>query len=161
MNDTATVEHAVHHATFTVERTYPVAPARVFAAFADEAKKRRWFAEGEGWEVFEFKLDFRVGGTEVSRFAYQGGPEVRNDTVFHDIVPERRIVLSYRMTMGPRALSACLSTVQFTPTADGTRVSYTEQGAYFDGGAALAQGHEQGSRQLFERLADELAGKLS
>jgi uncharacterized protein YndB with AHSA1/START domain len=160
MNDVAAAPE-IHHATFTVERTFPVAPARVFRAFADQARKRRWFAEGEGWEVFEFKLDFRVGGAETSRFAYQGGPEVRNDTVFHDIVADRRIVLSYRTTMGPRLLSACLSTTRFTPAGDATQVSYTEQGAYFEGGAALAQGHEQGSQHLFERLAAELAGSLN
>jgi uncharacterized protein YndB with AHSA1/START domain len=155
----AAADGAVHHATFTVERSYAVAPARVFDAFADAAKKRRWFAEGDGWEVFEFTLDFRIGGSEVSRFAYRGGPEVRNDTVFHDIVSDQRIVQSYRMTMGARPLSVCLSTVRFTPAGAGTQVRYTEQGAYFEGGPKLAQGHEQGSRQLFERLAAELANE--
>jgi uncharacterized protein YndB with AHSA1/START domain len=59
-----------------------VPPARVFAAFANGATKRRWFAEGEGWEVLEFTLDFRVGGGEVSRFRFRDGPEIRNDTIF-------------------------------------------------------------------------------
>ncbi len=36
----------VTHATFRVERSYPTPPARVFAAFANPATKRRWFAEG-------------------------------------------------------------------------------------------------------------------
>ena len=39
------------HASFTIERSYAASPARVFAAFADPAQKRRWFAEGEGWEL--------------------------------------------------------------------------------------------------------------
>jgi hypothetical protein len=34
----------VVHSTFAIERTYPVALSRVFAAFADGATKRRWFA---------------------------------------------------------------------------------------------------------------------
>jgi hypothetical protein len=33
-------DHAVAHATFSLERTYPVAPAQVFAAWADPEIKR-------------------------------------------------------------------------------------------------------------------------
>jgi uncharacterized protein YndB with AHSA1/START domain len=148
-------QYSVIHNTFSVERAYPVPPARVFSAFADQATKRRWFAEGEGWEVFEFTLDFRVGGSEVSRFRFKDGPEVRNDTIFQDIVPNRRIVFSYRMTIGPKALSASLSTVEFVPSGDGTLMTYTEQGAFLDG-ADSAKGREEGSRWLLDRLAEEL-----
>ena len=55
-------------------------PARVFFAFADKATKRRWLIEGEGWEIYEFSADFRVGGGDMSRFSYKGSPEIRNDT---------------------------------------------------------------------------------
>ncbi len=36
-------ERSVTHATFVVERLYDASPARVFAAWADPAAKRRWF----------------------------------------------------------------------------------------------------------------------
>jgi uncharacterized protein YndB with AHSA1/START domain len=65
-------QRSVTHATFTIERTYDAPPRRVFKAFADPAIKRRWFAEGEGWEIEEFMVVFRVGGTERSRFRFQG-----------------------------------------------------------------------------------------
>ena len=58
----------VVHRTFSVERAYPAPPARVFAACAAPETKRRWFAEGAGFEVDEFTLDFRVGGFERTRF---------------------------------------------------------------------------------------------
>jgi uncharacterized protein YndB with AHSA1/START domain len=132
----------------------------VFEAFANPATKRRWFAEGDGWEVFEFTLDFRTGGTETSRFSFQGGPEVRNDTQFQDVSPNRRIVLPYRMTMGEKLLSVCLATVELTPVGSGTRLSYTEQGAHFEGGADLAKGHEEGARQLLERLVAAIDGRI-
>lgn len=31
----------VTHSTFSIDRSYPVPPARVFAAFSDKATKRR------------------------------------------------------------------------------------------------------------------------
>ena len=64
----------VTHASFVIERDYAASPSRVFAAFADPAQKRRWFAEGEGWSIERFDVDFRIGGSERSSFRYQGGP---------------------------------------------------------------------------------------
>ena len=41
----------ITHASFSVERTFPVAPARVFAAFADPDLKAAWFRGPHGWEA--------------------------------------------------------------------------------------------------------------
>ncbi len=73
-------EPFVAHGSFSIERTYPVSPERVFNAFRDPVKKRRWFAEGVVWKLFQFDVDFRVGGSETSRFSFRGGPEITNDT---------------------------------------------------------------------------------
>lgn len=52
----------------------------------------------------------------MSRFSFKGSPEIRNDAQFHDIVRDRRIVFSYRMTLGQKPLSASLVTVELVPT---------------------------------------------
>jgi uncharacterized protein YndB with AHSA1/START domain len=70
-------QSSVVHSTFTIERTYEASPARVFAAFADVPTKRRWFVEGEGWEIDAYTMDFRVGGLERGRFRFQDGPEIQ------------------------------------------------------------------------------------
>jgi uncharacterized protein YndB with AHSA1/START domain len=145
----------VVHGTFSVERTYPSPPSRVFAAFSDREMKRRWFAEGEGWEIDEFAVDFRVGGHEVSRFRFEGGAPMGNDTVYLDIVPDRRIVFAYTMTVGGGRISVSLATVEIAPSGGGSRLVYTEQGAFFDG-ADKPEGREAGCRELFERLGEEL-----
>ena len=65
MNETAKItspQNSVIHSTFSIERIYPHAPARVFFAHADQSMKRRWFAEGEGWSIDEYMLDFRLNG---------------------------------------------------------------------------------------------------
>ena len=148
-------QSSVVHSTFSIERTYPVPPSRVFSAFANQAAKRRWFAEGEGWEVEEFTLDFRVGGREFSCFRFEGGAPIRNETVYQDIVPDRRIVFAYSMAVGDQRISVSLATVEITPSGDGTRLVYTEQGAFFDG-AGEPEGREAGIRELLEKLGEEL-----
>jgi uncharacterized protein YndB with AHSA1/START domain len=148
-------ESSVVHSTFSIERTYAAFPSRVFFAFADQETKRRWFAEGEGWEIHEFTADFEVGGYERSRFRFRGGPEIRNETVYQDIVTDRRIVFAYTMTVGEKRISASLATVELFPEGKGTRLIYTEQGAYFDG-ADQPRDRELGCRELLERLDQEL-----
>lgn len=153
-------ERSVTHASFTIERTYDAAPERVFAAFANPAEKRRWFAEGEGWHVDKFEMDFRPGGIETSVFRFGDGPEGRNDTVHLDIVENRRIVSAYTMIIGGNRISASLATIEFEPAGKGTRLTYTEQGAFLDGHDNAAQ-REAGCRELFEALAAELARQIA
>lgn len=149
-------ERHVTHATFTIERTYDAPPARVFAALSDPAAKRRWFAEGEGFNVHSYELDFRVGGHETTRFDYQGGAPMRYDCVIQDIVPERRIIQAYSMMIGDDRISASLATTELEPAGSGTRLVFTEQGAYLDGFGDGPEGREHGSRELLEALAREI-----
>ena len=91
----------------------------------------------------------------MSRFSFPGGPEIRLDAQFQDIIPDTRIVFAYRMATGQKAFSASLTTVELTPSGKGTHLTYTEQGAYFDS-ADSAAGREEGCRGLLEKLAAEL-----
>ena len=64
-------ERSVIHSTFVIERSYPATPERVFTAFADPAKKRRWFVDDRGIGVEGFEMDFRVGGSEHRPISFQ------------------------------------------------------------------------------------------
>jgi uncharacterized protein YndB with AHSA1/START domain len=154
-NETSAASDKVIHSTFSLERTYPQPPARVFFANADKAMKRRWFVEGEGWEIDSYTFDFRVGGIEASRFRFQGGPEITYDAVIQDIVDNSRIVFAYRMSVAGNPISVSLSTIELIPSGTGTLMRYTEQGSYFGDPNAPA-GREHGSRELLEKLAQEL-----
>jgi uncharacterized protein YndB with AHSA1/START domain len=146
------------HDSFTIERTYPASHQRVFSAFANQETKLRWFAEGEGWEVDEFTVDFREGGRELARFQFKGGAPIRNDTVYLDIVPDQRIVFAYTMTVGEKHVSASLATVEFASAGDGTRLTFTEQAAFFDGADGRSR-REGGWGTLFRRLGEELGSQ--
>jgi len=146
---------AVIHDDFTIERTYPTTAARVFRALSDPAKKRRWFAEGEGFVVDSYTLDFQVGGFERTRFRFGDGPPMTNDTVYLDIVPEQRLVFAYWMTVAGAPLSSSLGTMELVPVPGGTLLRFTEHTAYLDGNDGSAA-RQEGTRELLEALAREL-----
>ncbi len=149
------------HSTFVIERSFPKSPERVFAAFADVAKKRRWFAEGPMHEVQEFNSDFRVGGAERLRYRFREGTpfkgvEITNQGTYQEIVPNRRIVSASTMAFGDKPFSASLVTVELVPTDTGTDLVCTHQGAFFEGGDG-PQIREAGWRTLIDKLATELS----
>ena len=152
---------SVTHSTFVIERHYAAPPERVFAAFADPAQKRRWFVEDKGMTVEDYALEFRVGGSERARYRFKAGSPfpgvaLASDGIYQDIVPERRIVTAYTMTLGERRISASLATFELLPEGDGTDLVFTDQGAYFEG-ADGPKIREQGWSQLLGNLTREVS----
>jgi uncharacterized protein YndB with AHSA1/START domain len=152
---------SVIHNTFVIERSYPQSAERVFAAFKDPAKKRRWFAEGEKHDVESFEMDFRVGGSEHYRFRFNDkspfpGVALTNDSTHLDIVPDQRIVTVYSMSLGGKHISASLVTIELLPTQKGTDLICTHQGVFLEGSGGPEM-REAGWRFLFDKLAAELA----
>jgi uncharacterized protein YndB with AHSA1/START domain len=129
-------ERSVIHDTFTIERTYPAAPGRVFAAFASHEAKATWGGTGspeaEPGEAGASEFDFRVGGGERFGNVYQG-VSYRFDARYYDIVPDQRIVYAYEMYADDARISVSVATVEFAKVAEGTRLTLTEQGVYLDG----------------------------
>jgi uncharacterized protein YndB with AHSA1/START domain len=144
-------ERSVIHDTFVIERTYPASPARAFAAFAAKEAKDTWGDTGDiaGIEpaTGPIEFDFRVGGRE--RFGF----------VYHDIVPDQRLVYSYEMYADGVRFSVSVATIEFVKTADGTALTWTEQGTYLDGfdGDDAPRLREGGTGEMLDGLAKYLA----
>ena len=154
-------EPAVVHSTFVIERSFPTSPERVFAAFTDPAKKRRWFAEGGDHDIDEFTSEFRVGGTEKLRYRLGKstpfpGVELINESRYQDIVPGQRIVTAATMDLGGKRISVSLVTYEFVKTEKGTDLILTHQGTFFEGSGG-PELREIGWKKLLDNLAAEVA----
>jgi uncharacterized protein YndB with AHSA1/START domain len=148
-------KRSVVHDTFVIERSYPAAPPLVFHALSDKAAKARWFAGPGEWEVARYELDFRVGGREVNSGARKGEPAHTFDAVYHDIVENERIIYAYDMHVGDTRISVSLATIELKPEGGGTRLTFTEQGAFLDG-YDDAGSRERGTRELLDALGRSL-----
>lgn len=144
-------ERSTTHATFVIERQYAHPPAKVFAAYADPAKKAKWFGGPPEWTRLEHTFEFRVGGKEIESGGPPGGVVHKMSGVYWDIIENERIVMSYEMQLGDTRISVSLGTTEFRPSATGTTLTYTEQGVYLDGYDDAGQ-REEGTRELLDQL---------
>ena len=148
-------ERSIAHAGFTIQRRYGVAPERVFAAWADPAAKARWFGGPEEWEAGPHELDFREGGSEVNSGRPTEGPVHRYRAIYWEIVPNERIVYTYELLIDEVRSSVSLVTVELERDGEGTRLTFTEHGAFFDG-LEDPDVRPGGWGSLFDGLAREL-----
>jgi uncharacterized protein YndB with AHSA1/START domain len=149
---------SVTHADFTIERRYGCTPQETFSAFSDPELKRQWFANPGNWPEAVWELDFRVGGGEVHSGGSPGGRHNEFKSRFHDIVENERIVFAYDLLHDHRLISVSLTTIEFFADGDGTRLVFTEQGAFFDGPDATAA-REHGTGKMLDALGRFLAGE--
>jgi uncharacterized protein YndB with AHSA1/START domain len=153
-------QQASMHGAFTIERTYPAAPAKVFAAWSDPRVKARWFIGPDNWVLLRRELDFRVGGAELLHGRFEVN-ETLYTARYHAIEPERRIVFVYDMHLGPKHAShhsVSLATVEFLKAGAGTRLLFAESVVFLDG-TALAEGTASRERGWAEHLG-RVAGCL-
>lgn len=146
----------ITHASFGLERSFNAPPSTVFQAFSDHASKKKWFAGPPEWHQAESSLDFRVGGSETDVGGPEGGFVSEMHAIYHDIVLNERIVYTYEMLLDGQRISVSLSTLEFEPDGDGTRLTLTEQGAFFTGAResdqAQVAGRKQGTNDLLDAL---------
>ncbi len=152
-----TVARSVVHASFHLERRYEAPVARVWRALTDETAKAKWFAGTPGkWELLERRMDVRVGGSERLSGRWEDGVVSSFDAVYHDVVPNERLVYSYTMHLDEKKISVSLATLQLAAEGGTTRLKVPEQGAFFDG-YDDAGSREHGTGHLLDALGASLA----
>jgi len=151
-------QHPVHHATFAITRDFEAPVARLWGAFARQDLKDRWFgAHGDAVVITERTFDFRPGGRETAVGHWKTGTVSNFQSTYHDIVEGQRIVYVYDMFVNDWKMSVSLATIEVEARGSGSRLTITEQGAFFgEEGAKHAAGRAQGTAQLMGMLGDSL-----
>jgi uncharacterized protein YndB with AHSA1/START domain len=157
---TSTTSRTQTHATFVLERDYAAPVDRVWSAFADADVKKQWFGPDD-IEDAEVSEDFRVGGVAINHGTMQGRRSEFRAT-YSDIVDRERIVYVYDMWSDGVHASTSITTIVLEPTAEGTRLTFTEQGVHLDGvhgpGPGAAAGREHGTGWLLDRIRPLVEG---
>lgn len=153
---TGTDVRSVVHATFHLERSYEAPIARVWKALTNQEAKQKWFSGTPGrWKLLERHMDVRVGGSERLKGRWAGGVVSTFDAVYHDVIPEQRLVYSYVMHLDEKKISVSLATLQLDATDGKTTLKVTEQGAFLDG-YDDAGSREHGTGHLLDALGASL-----
>jgi uncharacterized protein YndB with AHSA1/START domain len=155
-------EPKVVHSTFVVERSFSKPVETVFAALSKPEKVQQWFAEGDGHDLIEFKLNFEVGGTQ--KLVYRMRPNtpvpglvIDNEARFQEIVPNDKVVMATTMKFNGKRGLATQITFELVPTEKGTDLICTHQGAYFEGTyPQMPELLKQGWTALLARMNDIL-----
>ena len=150
-----TIERSQTHATFVIERSYPVPVSAVWHALSNNEARDQWFGGGPEFDVQEKSHDFRVGGHGVEAGQWRGGPSSRFLSTYTGIVNQQRMIFTYDMWVDERHMSTSLTTIVVEPDGDGTRLTYTEQGVHLDG-LDTVDGREEGTRGLLDKLGSFL-----
>jgi uncharacterized protein YndB with AHSA1/START domain len=88
-----------------------------------------------------------------------GGRQNAFASRYYDIVEDERIVFAYELRHDERLVSVSLTTIQFFAADPGTRLLFTEQGAFFGDSPDAAAEREHGTGKLLDALARFLAGE--
>jgi len=147
-------ERSAEHSIFRIERVYSALPKRVYQAWTNPKMKVQWYGPTDQNDALS--LDYRIGGYERFTGEAPNGRVFSYEAIFHEIVPEHRIVYSYTMDFDKIRISASLVTVEITASGNNcTRLLLTEQGVHFDGFDIPAD-REQGTRVMLEALTSAL-----
>jgi uncharacterized protein YndB with AHSA1/START domain len=115
---------------FEIDRDFAAPPSAVFAAWTTAEHFARWFG-GKDVQVPADRLDYEpaAGRAWSATMVLPGGNTIDWTGEFLEVVPDRRLVLT--MTDQPGEPVRLAITVEFSPTASGTRMHLTQEAPDF------------------------------
>jgi uncharacterized protein YndB with AHSA1/START domain len=114
--------------SLTLKRRLKASPAKVFAAWTDPEKVKRWMGPGEV-KALRVESDPRTGGRYHWVMQAPDGEEHDVSGVYREVVADRKLVFTWAWKTMPERQS--LVTVLLEPDGDGTLLTLTHE-QFFD-----------------------------
>jgi uncharacterized protein YndB with AHSA1/START domain len=142
--------------SLTLERFYPVPPAKVWRAWTDPEALKRWWGPGGPQGVAIAELDVRVGGRFRIVFGGAQGKDHEVQGAYREVVPDRRLVFTWTW---PRTTPEreSLVTIEFKAAGRGTELVFVHA-RHFD--ATVRDNHRRGWSETFVKLEQFLRGEV-
>jgi uncharacterized protein YndB with AHSA1/START domain len=118
------VQSAVLQPSLTLKRRLKAPPAKVFAAWTDPEKMKRWMGPGE-IKAARAEVDPRVGGRYRIVMHAPNGEEYDVGGVYREVVANEKLVFTWAWKSAPEQES--LVTLSLKPDGDGTLLTLTHE----------------------------------
>jgi uncharacterized protein YndB with AHSA1/START domain len=136
--------------SLTIKRRFNATPAKVFAAWTDPEKVKRWMCPGDN-KVISTEGDARTGGHY--RWVMQAPSGERHDVsgTYREFIPNERLVFTWAWISTPERES--LVTLTFKPDGDGTLFTMVHE-QFFD--ETARDNHNKGWTSAMDKLGEYL-----
>jgi uncharacterized protein YndB with AHSA1/START domain len=135
--------------SLTIKRRFKAPPAKVFAAFTDPEKIKRWMGPGE-IVAQRAATDPRVGGHyRIEMHAPNGEPH-NVGGIYREVVTNEKLVFTWSWDAAPPDEPyESLVTVLFKPDGDGTLLTLTHEKLFDE---KSRDGHQHGWIGAFDKM---------
>lgn len=137
--------------SLTIKRRFDAAPEKVFAAWTDPEKLKRWMGPGEIFTKHA-ECDLRAGGRYWISMQTPNGEDHDVRGVYREVVPNEKLVFSWAWKSTPERES--LVTITFKSDGGGTLMTLLHE-QFFD--EAARDGHQAGWNGSLVKLEKYLA----
>ena len=135
--------------SLTLKRRFKAPPAKIFAAWTDPEKMKRWMGPGE-IVTLKAESDPRVGGRYRILMRSPNGEDHDVSGVYREVVADVKLVFTWAWKGAPPdEPHESLVTVLFKPDGDGTMLTLTHEKLFDE---ASRQGHEHGWIGALDKL---------
>jgi uncharacterized protein YndB with AHSA1/START domain len=132
--------------SLTIKRRFNAAPEKVFAAWTDPEKVKRWMGPGEV-VALAVECDLRTGGRYRWLMQAPDGEQHDVSGVYREVIANRRLVFTWAWKTTPERES--LVTVDIKPDGTGSILTLTHE-QFFDDDAR--DRHNQGWTGAMDKL---------
>jgi uncharacterized protein YndB with AHSA1/START domain len=139
---------ALEKPSLNLQRSYPVAPEKVWRAWTDAEAIKRWWGPGGHEPVSLAELDVRVGGRFRIIFGGPDGKAHEVHGVYREVVAPRKLVFTWTWPNSTPERES-LVTIVFRKTARGTELDFTHAQHHDE---TVRDNHKRGWSESFDKL---------